>query len=199
MDKSKRSDPRGAKKKNDPRRLPTIALTIKEKLFCVEYCKDFNSKRAAVAAGYSEKTAGAIGCHMLKKDKIKRHIDKVKNNLLEAAGVSALSVLLELKKVAFQNPHYLFDDWAKVKKFEDIPEDIKAGIKEIKVTEKSYGEVKEQFVQFQMHDKLKALEMIVKLLGLNEPEKTINMNENKNFNIPLIEWVEENEDEKQDQ
>jgi hypothetical protein len=36
------------------------------------------------------------------------------------------------------------------------------------------------------------------LLGLNEPEKTINMNENKNFNIPLIEWVEENDDEKQD-
>ena len=59
--------------------------------------------------------------------------------------------------------------------------------------------MKEKFVQFQMHDKLKALEMIVKLLGLNEPEKTINMNENKNFNIPLIEWVEENEDEKQDQ
>ena len=46
-----------------------------------------------------------------------------------------------------------------------------------------------------MHDKLKALEMIIKMLGLNEPEKNLNINENNNFNIPLIEWVE---DEKQD-
>ncbi len=194
--KAKKRDPRGAKNKYDSRRKPSQKLTPQEEIFCIEYVKHSNATTAAKNAGYSTKTAGSYGCQMLAKEKIQKRIDKVKKNLLEAAGISALSVLLELKKVAFQNPHDLFEDWSKVKDFADIPEDVKAGIKDIKITQKTYGEASEQFVQFKMHDKLKALEMINKMCGFNEPEKNINVNENNNFNIPLIEWVEDDKPNK---
>jgi phage terminase small subunit len=34
-------------------------MTDKQKRFCEEYVKDWNATRAAIAAGYSEKTARA--------------------------------------------------------------------------------------------------------------------------------------------
>ena len=190
----KRTDPRGRKKKNDARRKPSMGLTPQEEYFCIEYVGCSNATTAAKKAGYSMKTAGAQGCKMLQKEKIKKRIDSLKKNLLESSGISALNILLELKKVAFQNPSDLFEDWSKVKDFADIPAEVKAGIKDIKITQKSYGEVSEQFIQFQMHDKLKALEMIIKMLGLNEPDKNLNINENNTFNIPLIEWVDDQQD-----
>lgn len=191
----KRKDPRGPKKKHDPRHMPSQSLTMKEELFCIEYCKDWNAYRAAIAAGYAPKTANNATCQILKKDKIKKRIDKVKNNILEAAGISALSVALEYKKIAFSNPADLFESWGKVKDFDSLTDEQKASLADIKVSEKSYGNVKEQIVQFKLHDKLKALDGLAKLLGLNEAEKTVNINQNTNLDIPIIEWVEEkNED-----
>ncbi len=52
-----------------------MALTPKQKLFCDEYLIDCNATQAAIRAGYSEKTAGAIGEQNLKKLEIKSYID----------------------------------------------------------------------------------------------------------------------------
>lgn len=45
-------------------------LTVKQKVFIQEYLIDVNAKRAAIAAGYSKKSAGAIGNGNLNKPKI---------------------------------------------------------------------------------------------------------------------------------
>lgn len=42
-------------------------LTAKEERFCYEYCIDFNATQAALRAGYSPKTAYAIGAENLRK------------------------------------------------------------------------------------------------------------------------------------
>lgn len=51
-------------------------MTAKQKLFCDEYLIDQNATQAAIRAGYSEKTAGAIGFENLKKPEIKNYIDE---------------------------------------------------------------------------------------------------------------------------
>lgn len=195
---SKKRDPRGRQKKHAPLHMPNQALTVKEELFCLEYVKDWNAIRAARAAGYAEGTARTAAA-FLHKDKIKKRIDKIKENVLEAAGVSVLSVALEYKKIAFSNPADLFEDWGKVKDFDKLTDEQKASLADIKVSEKSYGEVKEQFVQFKLHDKLKALDQLSKLLGFNAEKQETNNNINiTNNSIPLIEWVEASgEDEEQ--
>lgn len=53
-----------------------MALTNKQRIFIAEYLRDFNATRAAIAAGYSEKTARAIGCENLTKPDIKEAIDE---------------------------------------------------------------------------------------------------------------------------
>src|SRR6056297_3058613 len=51
-------------------------MTKKQELFIVEYLKDFNATRSAIAAGYSEESAGVIGHENLSKPEIKQEIDR---------------------------------------------------------------------------------------------------------------------------
>ena len=53
-----------------------MALTAKQKRFCDEYLIDLNATQAAIRAGYSKKTAYAIGNENLKKLEIKNYIDE---------------------------------------------------------------------------------------------------------------------------
>ena len=51
-------------------------LTAKQQRFCDEYLIDLNATQAAIRAGYSQKTAYAIGDENLKKPEIKSQIEK---------------------------------------------------------------------------------------------------------------------------
>lgn len=51
-------------------------LTAKQKRFCDEYLIDMNITQAAIRAGYSKKTAYAIGQENLKKPTLQNYIDK---------------------------------------------------------------------------------------------------------------------------
>lgn len=52
-----------------------MVITAKQKRFCDEYLIDMNATQAAIRAGYSKKTAGAIGSENLKKPEIRAYID----------------------------------------------------------------------------------------------------------------------------
>jgi phage terminase small subunit len=51
-------------------------LTKKQQRFADEYLIDMNGTQAAIRAGYSEKTAGAIAAENLKKPDIQEYIEK---------------------------------------------------------------------------------------------------------------------------
>lgn len=51
-------------------------LTAKQQRFCDEYLIDMNITQAAIRAGYSKKTAYAIGQENLKKPMVKEYIEK---------------------------------------------------------------------------------------------------------------------------
>ena len=51
-------------------------MTPKQKRFCDEYLIDLNATQAAIRAGYSERTAGAIGAENLTKPVIKAYIEQ---------------------------------------------------------------------------------------------------------------------------
>jgi phage terminase small subunit len=166
-------------------------LTIMEEKFCLEYCRTGRKRESAIYAGYSEKSAQTTASHLLLSPIIKNEIERIKSNIMESAGISALAVAMELKNIGFSSVSNMFDNWMKVKDFEKLSMQQKASISDIKVTQKTFNGIKEDIVQFKLHDKLKALEMLSKMFGLNEPEKLMQSVEIKS--IPVIEWVEENE------
>lgn len=102
-------------------------LTDKQKMFCKEYCIDWNATRAAIAAGYSENTASEMGYENLNKPQIAEYIEHIQKDLGKLAGVSALGNIKKLLKI-----------------------------------EENAGKDS---------DKIKALEVVNKMVGLNAPEK----------------------------
>lgn len=71
-------------------------LTTRQRLFVEEYLRTFNASAAAVAAGYSERSAGSIGHENLKKPEIAAEIQQ----RLAAALMSADEVLARTADIA---------------------------------------------------------------------------------------------------
>ncbi|SMG32020.1 terminase small subunit [Sphingobacterium psychroaquaticum] len=69
----------------------TKRLTVKQQLFIDYYLMHFNATKAAIQAGYSEKTAYSIGSELLKKPEIKALIDaRLKDSRMNADQVMKL-------------------------------------------------------------------------------------------------------------
>ena len=49
-------------------------LTAKEERFCQEYIIDYNATKAAIRAGYKEKSAAVQGSRLLKNDNVLAYI-----------------------------------------------------------------------------------------------------------------------------
>ena len=66
------------------------------KLFAQEYIKDLNATRAAIAAGYSEKTATMQGSRLLTHDKVKQLILDNMSKREERTEITADNVLKDI-------------------------------------------------------------------------------------------------------
>ena len=76
-------------------------LTDKQKIFVYEYLIDFNATQAAIRAGYSKDTAGAIGAENLKKPQIQQFLEKYQNDRSEKCGIRFDMIIEELRKIGF--------------------------------------------------------------------------------------------------
>ena len=82
-----------AKRKTKSPKKTKPKLTVKQKKFCLEYLKDLNATQASIRAGYSKKTAQAIGSENLRKPLIAEYITKHNNKRMEKISVDAAWVL----------------------------------------------------------------------------------------------------------
>ena len=71
----------------------SVKLTDKQELFCLEYLIDLNATQAAIRAGYSARTAQAIGAENLTKPLISERIAKAFNERAEETKINAAYVL----------------------------------------------------------------------------------------------------------
>lgn len=78
-------------------------MTDKQKIFVYEYLIDFNATQAAIRAGYSKDTAGAIGAENLKKPQIQQFLEKYQNDRSEKCGIKFDMIIEELRKIGFAN------------------------------------------------------------------------------------------------
>jgi len=78
-------------------------LTIQQKTFVMEYLLDFNAMRAAMAAGYSKKTAKAIGWELVRKPAIQREIQRQTEGDVIRLGLNRERQLLEYMRIAYAN------------------------------------------------------------------------------------------------
>lgn len=158
-----------------------MALTEKQKRFALYYIQDPNATKAAKAAGYSDDTAYSQGQRLLKHVEIRAYIQKK----LDTIEITSQRILAETAKVAFAD----MGDYAKVQRggevtvtpFEKLEPGATRAIKKLKEKRRILsGEdgdtILDQQTEFELHDKLKALETLAKIRGMLKDQVQISGN-----------------------
>lgn len=133
-------------------------MTAKQRLFVDEYLIDLNATQAAIRAGYSVKTANEQGTQLLAK--LSDYVDTKLAERSRRTGISQDRVLQELARIALVNPLRVIDTEAGEVRT-DLTDDDAAAI--AGVTRK-FGKTMECSVR--LHDKVKALELLGRHLGM---------------------------------
>ena len=137
-------------------------LTEKQKRFVEEYLIDLNATQAAIRAGYSPKTANEQGTQNLAKLSIQDAVAKAMAERSRRTGINQDRVLRELARIAFANARDVINMEDATLKEDACPDDT-AAIQSVKV--KTFGEDGVER-EIRMGDKLKALEMLGRHLGM---------------------------------
>ena len=140
-------------------------MTDKQRRFVEEYLIDLNATQAAIRAGYSPDTAKEIGCENLTKPNISKAIAKAMAERSRRTGISQDRVIEELAKIAFMNAADVINtDDASI--LEDASREDLSCIQSVKVKQSDgkKGSMIER--EIKLADKLRALELLGKHLGM---------------------------------
>ena len=140
--------------------------------FCTEYLVDFDAKNAALRAGFAPGTARNAAAWVNSEHPTKPHLRKEIDRLIALrsarTGITADRVLQELARIAFADITDVVDtDTGGVRK--DASREDTAAIALITVKK---GKVSEKGVR--MHDKVHALELLGRHLGMMKEDISIN-------------------------
>ena len=153
-------------------------LTEKQRRFCEEYLIDLNATRAYMAAYPSvkkEATAAQAGSRMLRNVKVQKYIRERKEDRQKRTEITQDRVLRELAAIAFTNAteivSYDRGGHVRIKATEDLRKDEKKIIAGIK--EGQWG------TEVKFHDRLRALELLMKHLGMFDQKDDLDREEQK--------------------
>lgn len=148
-------------------------LTEKQQRFVDEYLIDLNATQAAIRAGYSVKTADAIGCENLTKPNIQQAIAEKMAERSKRTGVNQDRVVLELAKIAFVKLTDVIDNQGRIK--DTATEDDLACIESMKYKKSDSDTGASIEREVKISPKLKALELLGKHLGMWNDKLDVNI------------------------
>ncbi len=145
--------------------LDNLKLTPKQRLFVQEYLIDLNAKQASIRAGYSPANAEFQGHQLINNPKVKQAIELAMYERVQRTKVTQDRVIEELAKIAFINSTDVVNSYDASLRNGATREDT-AAISSIRVkrlpTREGFGVERE----IKLHDKIRALELLGKHLGL---------------------------------
>ena len=152
------------------------ALTAKQARFIEEYLVDRNATQAAVRAGYAKSGAAEEGSRLLRNAKVRAALDAAIDAQQQRTQVTADRVLQELARLAFFDISQAFDADGRLLPIRSMPEDLRRAIQGFEVETLYAGTGRERgevgiTSKFKMPDKGRALELLMKHLGMFKPEE----------------------------
>ena len=146
-------------------------MNDKQMAFAREYVVDYNATKAAIRAGYSEKSAYSQAHDLLKKPEIMAKISELEAKAARRTEISKDMVLRELARVAFVDPRKLFDENGRPKDLESLDDDTAAALASVDILEEyDFDDGNRVLIghtkKYKWADKLRALEMLGKHLGM---------------------------------
>ena len=138
-------------------------LTPKQEAFVREYLLDLNATQAAIRAGYSPRTARAMGHENLTKPYIQQAVTEAKSGRIKSLEITAERIILEYARVGLADIRSIASVKGNAVNIRDtdlLTDDEAAAISEIGQT--SHG------VRVKMHSKLDALNQLAKHVGIGQ-------------------------------
>jgi len=183
--KQERSKPKAERNTGPPEVvIENNALTEKQRIFVMEYMRDFNATRAAIVVGYSKKTAYSIGWELLRKPEIQAEIKRQKEMRAAELGLDVQRIIAEYMKIAFADVTDLLDFGQRevqVMNVEGNPIMKTVNYVDFKDAAEVDGtvisEVKQgkEGVSIKLHDKMRALEKLEKYVGFMSEEDRLRL------------------------
>lgn len=154
-------------------------LSDKQKRFVSEYLVDLNATQAAIRAGYSKKTAQEQSSRLLSNVMVQEEIQKRQEKLQCKLEISQERVLEELAAIAFANGTDFVTVTATglldIKPTSKVPKEKLPAIAGIKYNQLG--------IEIKLHDKVRALELLGKHLGVFESGAGAATPENNIFEV----------------
>ena len=180
-------------------------MTDAQKRFCDEYLIDLNATRAYKVA-YSkckkDETANAASSRMLRNVKVQEYIAKKQQEIEERTKVTQDMVVNELARIAFFNIKEIYNPNGTLKSINNIEENTLRAISSVKTLQKAgamkininmegkddevpIDHIAEQTIEFKTNDKVIALELLGKNLGMFKDKVEIEQNKPFEVNIKV--------------
>jgi len=154
-------------------------LNDQQKLFCQKYVElSFNGTNAAIAAGYSKKTAESQASTLLRNPKVQKELARLTAKIANKFEVTTERVILELARIAFCDIGELFDEEDQLRAIRQLPEDLRASISGVEFKRLFSGQGKSRkhtgnLAKVKKSDKVKALELLGRHLALFQDKITV--------------------------
>lgn len=160
-------------------------LSPKQARFVAEYLVDLNATQAAVRAGYSPKTANEQGARLLANASVAQAVATKQEKRLTKLEITAERVLTEMARIGFSDVRDWFDEQGRLRPLQDLPEDAARAIASVEVLrekvtrfgdETSGAKIEEAVIKVRAWDKVQALQMLAKNLGLLKTQVEVSGN-----------------------
>ena len=157
-------------------------LTLRQKLFALEYLKDLNATQAAIRAGYAARSAKVTACRLLTNANLQAEIQKVTLQHFQKLDLDDQVILRRINNISDFDPRRMFDGKGNALDIPDFPEDVAKCISgfDFVTLYEGDGDQKHAFGQLRkirFADRLKANELLGRHLGLFKDRLVIEKDE----------------------
>ena len=183
-------------------------MTNAQKRFADEYLIDLNATRAYKVAYPNckkDETARANSSRLLTNANIQNYISEKQKEIEKRTEVTQDMVVQELAKIAFFNIKDIYTENGTLKQIKDIDDNTSKAIASVKTLQKAGSmkinvnmqgqdedipleHIEEQTIEFRTNDKVKALELLGKHLGMFND---VNVNMKNAIQVELVDDVNE--------
>lgn len=153
-----------------------LSLTVKKEVFAQVLAASDDQAKAYRAmlpdSKASNKSVWQAASKLSKNVKVISRVKELKSQIKQRAeekfNINQDRVLLEIARLAFNDPRKAFDRNGNLKKIQDWPDEVAAAISSIKITEQRSDddELRTQLKEIKFWDKGKQLELATKTLGM---------------------------------
>ena len=131
-------------------------MNNRQQLFCEEYLKDLNATKAAIRAGYSEKTAYSQGQRLLKNVEIENRLQEIREKIQDE-NIATIKDIEEFLSLSLNG---------------EMEEEVISVVAEIEGSSKVVKTKK----QISLRDRIKAAELLGKRYGLWTEKQEVDIN-----------------------